>query len=92
MDLPPSGGGAAPAPFPANHPRPGLPPGASYGYITNVYTAPEWRGQGVGGRVLDGDGWPIEGLYAAGEIIGTYYRTYTGATSVLKGLVFMAAR
>ncbi|MCB4823974.1 FAD-dependent oxidoreductase [Roseicella aerolata] len=40
------------------------------------------------GRGLDGDGWPIEGLYAAGEIIGTYYRTYTGATSVLKGLVF----
>jgi tricarballylate dehydrogenase len=40
------------------------------------------------GRVLDGDGEPIEGLYAAGEIIGTYYRTYTGATSVLKGLVF----
>jgi tricarballylate dehydrogenase len=40
------------------------------------------------GRVLDGDGMPIEGLYAAGEIIGTYYRTYTGATSVLKGLVF----
>ncbi|SDE40314.1 FAD-dependent oxidoreductase [Belnapia rosea] len=39
-------------------------------------------------RVLDGDGAPIEGLYAAGEIIGTYYRTYTGATSVLKGLVF----
>ena len=40
------------------------------------------------GRVLDGDGGPIPGLYAAGEIIGTYYRTYTGATSVLKGLVF----
>jgi tricarballylate dehydrogenase len=39
-------------------------------------------------RVLDGDGEPIAGLYAAGEIIGTYYRTYTGATSVLKGLVF----
>ncbi len=39
-------------------------------------------------RVLDGDGEPIPGLYAAGEIIGTYYRTYTGATSVLKGLVF----
>jgi tricarballylate dehydrogenase len=39
-------------------------------------------------RVLDGDGMPIQGLYAAGEIIGTYYRTYTGATSVLKGLVF----
>jgi tricarballylate dehydrogenase len=40
------------------------------------------------GRVLNGDGMPIIGLYAAGEIIGTYYRTYTGATSVLKGLVF----
>lgn len=40
------------------------------------------------GRVLNGDGAPLPGLYAAGEIIGTYYRTYTGATSVLKGLVF----
>ncbi len=39
-------------------------------------------------RVLDADGEPIVGLYAAGEIIGTYYRVYTGATSVLKGLVF----
>ncbi len=39
-------------------------------------------------RVLDGDGEPITGLYAAGEIIGTYYKVYTGATSVLKGLVF----
>ncbi|HYF09164.1 MAG TPA: FAD-binding protein [Acetobacteraceae bacterium] len=39
-------------------------------------------------RVLDTDGAPIPGLYAAGEIIGSYYRTYTGATSVLKGLVF----
>lgn len=40
------------------------------------------------GRVLNADGEPILGLYAAGEIIGTYYGTYTGATSVLKGLVF----
>ncbi|MGG5811110.1 FAD-binding protein [Falsiroseomonas sp. CW058] len=39
-------------------------------------------------RVLDGGGDPIPGLYAAGEIVGTYYGTYTGATSVLKGLVF----
>ena len=39
-------------------------------------------------RVLDGDGAAIPGLYASGEIIGTYYRVYTGATSVLKGLVF----
>ena len=39
-------------------------------------------------RVLDADGMPIPGLYAAGEIIGVYYRNYTGATSVLKGMVF----
>lgn len=39
-------------------------------------------------RVLNGDGNVIEGLYAAGEIIGTFYRHYPGATSVLKGLVF----
>ncbi len=40
------------------------------------------------GRVLDSDGAPIDGLYAAGETIGVYYRHYTGATSVLKGMVF----
>jgi tricarballylate dehydrogenase len=39
-------------------------------------------------RVLDRDGEPIPGLYAAGETIGLYYGNYTGATSVLKGLVF----
>jgi tricarballylate dehydrogenase len=39
-------------------------------------------------RVLNSNGDPIPGLYAAGEIIGTYYRNYTGATSVLKGAVF----
>jgi len=39
-------------------------------------------------RVLHGDGSVIDGLYAAGEIVGTFYRHYPGATSVLKGLVF----
>ncbi|MDQ8729201.1 FAD-dependent oxidoreductase [Bradyrhizobium sp. LHD-71] len=39
-------------------------------------------------RVLNLDGYPIAGLYAAGEIIGTYYGNYTGATSVLKGATF----
>jgi tricarballylate dehydrogenase len=39
-------------------------------------------------RVLDRDGEPIAGLYAAGETVGMYYGNYTGATSVLKGLVF----
>ena len=39
-------------------------------------------------RVLDRDGEPIGGLYAAGEVVGMYYGNCTGATSVLKGLVF----
>ena len=39
-------------------------------------------------QVLNQDGIPINGLYAAGEVMGLYYKTYTGATSVLKGAVF----
>jgi tricarballylate dehydrogenase len=39
-------------------------------------------------RVIDQDGRPIPGLYAAGETMGIYYRTYTGSTSVLRGAVF----
>ena len=39
-------------------------------------------------QVLNQDGVADRGLYAAGEIIGIYYKNYTGATSVLKGAVF----
>lgn len=39
-------------------------------------------------RVLHADGGEIPGLYAAGETVGLYYGTYTGATSVLKAMVF----
>lgn len=39
-------------------------------------------------RVLHADGGAIAGLYAAGETVGLYWGTYTGATSVLKGIVF----
>ncbi len=39
-------------------------------------------------QVLNCDGEVIPGLYAAGETIGLYYGTYTGATSVLRGAVF----
>jgi tricarballylate dehydrogenase len=38
--------------------------------------------------VLATNGEPIAGLYAAGEVVGIYYRVYTGATSVMKGAVF----
>lgn len=37
--------------------------------------------------VVNRDGSPIEGLYAAGETVGLYYNLYVGATSVLRGLV-----
>ena len=40
------------------------------------------------GRVVDQDGDAIPNLYAAGEMTGLYYGTYTGATSVLRGMVF----
>ena len=54
---------------------------------SNVFT---FGGVKIDGRarVLDASDRPIPGLYAAGEIIGTYWGNYTGATSVLKGLVF----
>jgi tricarballylate dehydrogenase len=39
-------------------------------------------------QVLDLDGRPILGLYAAGETMGIYYGRYTGATSVLRGAVY----
>lgn len=39
-------------------------------------------------QVVDHDGRPIPGLYAAGETMGLYYGRYTGATSVLRGAVY----
>ena len=38
-------------------------------------------------RVINLDGNAIPGLYAAGEVVGLYYRVYTGSTSVLRGAV-----
>ena len=38
-------------------------------------------------RVINAEGDAIPGLYAAGEVVGLYYRTYTGATSVMRGAV-----
>ena len=53
----------------------------------NVFTFGGLKIDGSG-RVLHSDGGAIPGLYAAGEIVGLYYGNYTGATSVLKGIVF----
>jgi tricarballylate dehydrogenase len=41
-----------------------------------------------GAEVVNCDGYVIPGLYAAGEIVGLYYGSYVGSTSVLKALVF----
>lgn len=38
-------------------------------------------------RVINTEGDVIPGLYAAGEVVGLYYRVYTGATSVMRGAV-----
>lgn len=38
-------------------------------------------------RVINTEGDAIPGLYAAGEVVGLYYRVYTGATSVMRGAV-----
>ncbi|MEH6758403.1 MAG: FAD-dependent oxidoreductase [Parasphingorhabdus sp.] len=40
------------------------------------------------GQVLNQDGDAMPGLYAAGETMGLYFRTYTGSTSVLRGATF----
>lgn len=39
-------------------------------------------------EVVNRDGGVIPGLYAAGELVGLYYGSYVGSTSVLRGLVF----
>jgi tricarballylate dehydrogenase len=64
------------------------PPFHAYPIISsNVFTFGGLKIDSLG-RVLNPQGDPIANLYAAGEIVGVYYRHYTGATSVLKGLVF----
>ena len=64
------------------------PPFRAYPIISaNVFT---FGGLKVNGnaQVINSDGEPIRGLYAAGETVGLYYKTYAGSTSVLKGAVF----
>ncbi|MFC3340658.1 FAD-dependent oxidoreductase [Paracandidimonas soli] len=39
-------------------------------------------------RVLNTEGDPIPNLYAAGAVVGMFYRKYAAATSVLRGAVF----
>jgi tricarballylate dehydrogenase len=39
-------------------------------------------------RVLDNEGRVIPGLYATGEVAGTYFHNYLGGSGLLKGMVF----
>lgn len=64
------------------------PPFVAYPIVSsNVFT---FGGIGINssGQVVSRDDRPVKGLYAAGEVTGLYYGKYTGATSVLRGLVF----
>lgn len=64
------------------------PPFEAYPIISsNVFTYGGLRVD-TSARVVDHDGRPIEGLYAAGETVGMYFTHYAGSTSVLKGAVF----
>ena len=64
------------------------PPFMAYPMVAgNVFTFGGVKVNGLA-QVLDHDGIPIMGLHAAGEMIGMYYKAYTGATSVLRGAVF----
>lgn len=64
------------------------PPFKAYPIVSSiVFTFGGLKTDAVG-RVLNRQGDSIPGLYAVGETQGLYYGNYTGATSVLKGLVF----
>ena len=64
------------------------PPYKAYPIISSiVFTFGGLKTDPVG-RVVNKQGDAIPGLYAVGETQGLYYGAYTGATSVLKGLVF----
>lgn len=67
-----------------------LDKGPFYAYpimSANVFTFGGLKTDALG-RVVDQDGDAIQNLYAAGEMTGLYYGTYTGSTSVLRGMVF----
>jgi tricarballylate dehydrogenase len=72
----------------SNWARPLTGPLMAYPLVcTNVFTFGGLR-TSPHAQVLTADGYPIPGLYAAGETIGLYYGHHTGGTSYLRGLVF----
>jgi tricarballylate dehydrogenase len=72
----------------SNWARPITGPLMAYPVVcTNVFTFGGLRVD-ADAHVLDTDGYPIPGLYAAGETAGLYYSHYASSTSYLRGLVF----
>jgi tricarballylate dehydrogenase len=73
----------------SNWARPlGTPPFRAYPIApANVFTFGGLKVD-TSARIISQEGTPIRGLYAAGELVGLYFGTYTGSTSVLKGAVF----
>jgi tricarballylate dehydrogenase len=64
------------------------PPFKAYPIVSSIVFTFGGLKVNANAQVLNTDGDPIPGLYAAGETMGTYYGAYTGATSVMKGAVF----
>ncbi len=77
--------------FPAksNWARPlDAPPYKAYPIVSSIVFTFGGLKVNASAQVINTEGDPIPGLYAAGEMMGMYYGAYTGATSVLKGAVF----
>lgn len=64
------------------------PPYIAYPVACSIVFTYGGIGTDTDARVLDRDGTPMDGLFAAGECTGLYYGKYPGATSVLRSLVF----
>jgi tricarballylate dehydrogenase len=64
------------------------PPFLAYPVVCSVVFTFGGIGTNPDAEVVTADGFPIPGLYAAGECTGLYYGKYPGATSVMRGLVF----
>ena len=64
------------------------PPFMAYPIVSSVTFTHGGLKVNTDAQVLNVEGDAIEGLYAAGEVVGLYFQVYVGATSVLKGAVF----
>jgi tricarballylate dehydrogenase len=64
------------------------PPYIAYPIVSSIVFTFGGLKVNASAQVINTEGDPIPGLYAAGETMGMYYNAYTGATSVLKGAVF----